>query len=224
MLESMRLATPGSDAVIDDPRAAPAETALLARARGGDREAFAILIAAQVDRVWAIVWRVLRHHEDTEDVVQEVFLSAWQALPGFRGDARLSTWLQTIAMSRALNHRARAAEKVRRASVSLETPVGEGAAGDASSGRAGSLAAFEPPDPHPASSPLRALEGRELRRRLAHCLDRLPREWRAVLALRDGAGESYEAIAAALDLALGTVRSRLSRARLALKECVEGRS
>lgn len=220
MLESMRLATP--DTVIDDG-APPAENLLVARARAGDREAFGRLVAAHVDRVWAIVWRVLRHHEDTEDVVQEVFLSAWQALPGFRGDARLSTWLQTIAMSRALNHRARASEKVRRASIPLETPGGEGAAGDPG-GRHGYPAAIEPPDPHPAASPLRALEGRELRRRLAICLDKLPREWRAVLALRDGAGSSYEGIAAALDLALGTVRSRLARARMALKECVEGES
>ncbi len=222
MLETMRLAT--SDTVIDDESAPSAEAAILARARGGDREAFARLVATHVDRVWAIVWRVLRHHEDTEDVVQEVFLSAWQALPGFRGEARLSTWLQTIAMSRALNHRARASEKLRRASIPLETPVGEGARGGAAGGRGGSPGPIEPADPHPAASPLRALEGRELRRRLLTCLDKLPREWRAVLALRDGAGESYEAIAAALDLALGTVRSRLARARMALKECVEGTS
>jgi RNA polymerase sigma-70 factor (ECF subfamily) len=222
MLESMRLATP--DTVIADESAPSAEAAILERARGGDRDAFARLVATHVDRVWAIVWRVLRHHEDTEDVVQEVFLSAWQALPGFRGEARLSTWLQTIAMSRALNHRARASEKLRRASIPLETPVGEGPGGTTAGGRGGSPASIEPADPHPAASPLRALEGRELRRRLAACLDKLPREWRAVLALRDGAGESYEAIAAALDLALGTVRSRLARARMALKECVEGTS
>ena len=222
MLESMRLAT--SDTVIDDEGAPSGEAALVARARGGDRDAFARLIATHVDRVWAIVWRVLRHHEDTEDVVQEVFLSAWQALPRFRGDARLSTWLHTIAMSRALNHRARASEQVRRASVSLEPPVGEGAGGLADGGRGGSPAPIEPADPHPAASPLRALEGLELRRRLVTCLDKLPREWRAVLALREVEGTSYEAIATALDLALGTVRSRLARARMALKECVEGES
>jgi len=221
MLESMRLAT--RDSVIEDDGAPRGEAALVARARGGDREAFARLLESHLERVWGVVWRVLRHHEDTEDVVQEVFLSAWQALPGFRGDARLATWLQTIAVSRALNHRARASEKVRRASIPLEAPVGGRGEVASRAGGAGASPGFDPPDPHPAASPLRALEGRELRRRLAACLDKLPREWRAVLALRDGAGESYEAIAAALDLALGTVRSRLARARMALKECVEGR-
>ena len=217
MLESMRLATP--DMLRDEVSGPDAEAALLVRARAGDRDAFALLITAHLDRVWGVVWRVLRHHEDTEDVVQEVFLSAWQALPGFRGEARLSTWLQTIAVSRALNHRGRASEKVRRASIALEAPMAEGTDG-AAGGAAGSPA-FEPPDPHPASSPLRSLEGLELRRRLAACLDKLPREWRAVLALREGAGESYDAMARTLGLALGTVRSRLARARLALKTCVE---
>lgn len=217
MLESMRLATP--DMLRDDANGPDREPALLERARGGDREAFAVLVAAHVDRVWGVVWRVLRHHEDTEDVVQEVFLSAWQALPGFRGEARLSTWLQTIAVSRALNHRGRASEKMRRASIPLEAPAGEGL--DRAAGGGPAPGAFEPHDPRPAASPLRSLEGRELRRRLAACLDKLPRDWRAVLALREGAGEPYEAIARTLGLALGTVRSRLARARLALKTCVE---
>src|SRR5262245_1278115 len=160
MLKSMRLATP--DSLIDEEGRSPGEAALLARARGGDREAFARLIAAHVEHVWAIVWRVLRHREDTEDVVQEVFISAWQALPGFRGDARLSTWLQPIAVSRALNHRARASEKVRRASIPLESPVDERAAGGAGGVRSGLPGGLEPPDTRPAASPLRTLEGREL--------------------------------------------------------------
>jgi RNA polymerase sigma-70 factor (ECF subfamily) len=84
--------------------------------------------------------------------------------------------------------------------------------------------AAEPADPHPAASPLRALEACEMRRRLALCLEKLPAAWRAILALRDGGDRPYEEIAAALGLALGTVRSRLARARLALRDCVEGTS
>jgi len=205
------------------------EAGLVLRAQRGDEAAFAQLMDRHLDRVWALVWRVMRHHEDTEDVVQDAFLAAWRALPGFRGDARFSTWLQTIAVSRALNYRARAAERVRRASAPFAAPghpaieaartVGRGAApsGVPSSG--------EPADDRPGSSPLRLLESAELRLRLTACLEKLPPEWRAVLALREGeASLSYAEIAATLGLASGTVRSRLARARLSLRDCVEGES
>ena len=77
-------------------------------------------------------------------------------------------------------------------------------------------------DPAPTASPLRALEAGELRRRLAECVQQLPASWRAVLALREGESLSYQEIATILKTALGTVRSRLARARLALRRCVEG--
>ena len=198
-----------------------AESALVTRAQQGDEVAFARLMDTHLDRIWTIVWRVMRHREDTEDVVQEAFLAAWRALPGFRREARFSTWLQTIAVSRALNYRARGAERVRRASSPFA------ATGDPSFGTAqpaaGGPVHGEPADERPGSSPLRLLESAELRMRLALCLEKVPAEWRAVLALREGqASLSYEEIAATLGLALGTVRSRLARARLSLRDCVEG--
>jgi len=181
------------------------------RARRGDRGAFEDLMNDHLPRVWSVVWRLLRHREDTEDVVQEVFLAAHQALPEYRGEARFSTWLHRIAVNRALNHRRLAAERMRRASLPLSAPPGS-------------------PDPAPESrlaanagdsSPLRALESAELRRRLVDCLDKLPPIWRAAIALRDGESRSYQEMAAILGTALGTVRSRLARARLALRRCVE---
>ena len=191
------------------------EAGLIERARGGDRAAFDRLVEAHLSRVWNVVWRILRHREDTEDVVQEVFLAAYRALPAFRGEAKLSTWLQRIAVTRALNHIDRAAEKVRRASRSLdEAPEWS----DGGTGGAGPV--LDPESTAP--SPLQALEASELRRRLAECLGRLPAVWRAVLALRDSEEHSYEEIAFTLRIALGTVRSRLARARLALRRCVEG--
>jgi len=225
MLRAMRMTTHASVRAADDGGSVSDEATLVARARGGDRDAFGCLVETHLDRVWTLVWRVLRHHEDTEDVVQEVFLAAWQALPGFRGEARLSTWLQTIAVTRALNHRARGAERLRQASIPLDRLTGDGSSwmADGAPGPAHPPAA-EPADLHPAASPLRALEAGELRRRLAICLDKLPAAWRAILALRDGGDRPYEEIAAALGLAMGTVRSRLARARLALRDCVEGTS
>jgi RNA polymerase sigma-70 factor (ECF subfamily) len=208
MLDAMSQARPQSlDATSRADAGAGDEAALVARARAGDRAAFDDLVTRHLDRVWILVWRVLRHREDTEDVVQEVFLTAWRGLGGFRGEARLMTWLQTIAVSRALNHRASRADRRRRAALPLDVAEAASTA-----------------DPRPAASPLRLLEADDLRRRLGHCLDRLPQAWRAVLAVRDGGTQPYETIAASLGIALGTVRSRLARARLALRDCLEGRS
>ena len=202
------MASPPSSAIDPD------EERLLDRARGGDREAFEQLVEAHLPRVWRVVWRIVRHHEDCEDVVQEVFLSAWQALPEYRGEARFSTWLHTIAVTRSLNYRDRAAEKLRRASSSLDPHAEEGP-------EAAVAREAERSGPR-GTSPLQALEAGELRRRLAECLEKLPPAWRAVLALRDGEELAYEEIARMLGLALGTVRSRLARARLGLRGCIEG--
>jgi RNA polymerase sigma-70 factor (ECF subfamily) len=180
------------------------EAELVRKAREGDRHAFDRLVELHLPQVWATVWRVLRHREDTEDVVQDVFVTAHRAIAGFRGDAKLSTWLHRIAVTRALNHVERAEEKLRRAS----DPIDPEAAGG----------------PRAIGNPLGALEAKELLRRLADCLAKLPAAWRAVLALRDAEDNSYDQIAEILQVELGTVRSRLARARVALKECVEGRA
>lgn len=189
------------------------ELDLVEQARQGDRRAFEALLESHLPQVWRVVWRILRHREDTEDVVQEVFLAAHGALAGFRGEARFSTWLHRIAVNRALNHRSLAAEKLRRSFRTLDGPDDGPAAGGAVD--PSSLAGSSP-------SPLQELEMKELRRRLADCLERMPAGWRTVIALRDGESLSYEEISKLLGTALGTVRSRLARARLALRRCVEG--
>src|SRR5262245_41603135 len=199
-----------------DPRELPSadvdETPLIERARQGDREAFDHLVARHLQHVWAVVWRILRHHQDTEDVVQEVFLTAFRSLPRYRGEARLSTWLHRIAVTRALNHLDRKEEKMRRALGNLESAPEVPASGDGAEGWV----------LHGSPTPLEALEAKELMLRLAECLSRLPGAWRLVLTLRDVDARSYEEIARLAGLALGTVRSRLSRARLALRQCVGG--
>src|SRR5262249_51896673 len=184
------------------------EERLVARAQGGDREAFALLVQIHLQHVWAVVWRILRHHEDTEDVVQEAFLAAFRALPHYRRAARPSTLLPPIAVTRALNHLDRKEEKMRRAAGRLEI---KDELFDSSADISGGWVLRATP------SPLQALEGEELRRRLAACLGRLPDAWRAVLTLRDVDAHSYEEIARMAGLALGTVRSRLARAPAALR-------
>lgn len=202
--------------VRDDANVESMERVLVARARRGDRRAFDRLVESHLSRVWAVVWRIVRHREDAEDVVQETFLAAFRTIAEFRGDAAFGTWLHRIAVTRALNHLDRASEKLRRASRPIEGQ-GEDAPG-------GPSPEVERAAPDPGPSPLRALEAKELLRRLATCLEKLPPAWKAVVALRDAESLAYEEIAARLDIELGTVRSRLARARLALRECVEGRA
>jgi RNA polymerase sigma-70 factor (ECF subfamily) len=193
-----------------------AEDDLVANARRGDRQAFGRLVEMHTPRIWRVVWRILRHREDAEDVVQDVFLAAHRALPEFRGDAAFTTWLHSIAVHRALNARRSAAEQARRSSLSLVS-------GDADKAE-GTLSEERLADPDSAASPLRALEATELRRRIEGCLEQLPGPWRAILALREGESLSYQEIAGILKMAMGTVRSRISRARDALRRCVEGQT
>lgn len=198
ILRAMRATRLPGDTPADD------EIDLVRKARDGDRRAFDRLVELNLPQVWATVWRVLRHREDTEDVVQEVFVTAHRALSGFRGDAKLSTWLHRIAVTRALNHVERAEEKLSRASDPIDPEAVDG--------------------PRAIGTPLGALEAKELMRRLTDCLEKLPVAWRAVLALRDAEENTYEHIAETLHVELGTVRSRLARARTSLKDCVEGRA
>lgn len=180
------------------------EAVLVRKARDGDRHAFDRLVALHLPLVWSTVFRVLRHREDTEDIVQEVFITAHRSLAGFRGDAKFSTWLHRIAVTRALNHVEKAETKLQRASDTIDIEAPDG--------------------PRAIGTPVAALEAKELMRRLADCLSRLPAAWRVVLALRDAEDNSYEQIAETLHVELGTVRSRLARARGSLKDCVEGRT
>ena len=189
------------------------EAGLLARARGGDRAAFEGLVERHLSQVWRVVWRIVRHDQDAEDVVQETFLTAWRSLGDFREEAALSTWLHRIAVTRALHHVERASERMRRVSRSID---------DEETGPAALIALEGGRSRGAAESPLRQLESKELLARLQECLDKLPAAWRAVLALRDVDALAYDEIARVLEVALGTVRSRLARARMALKECVEG--
>ncbi|RMF71557.1 MAG: sigma-70 family RNA polymerase sigma factor [Acidobacteria bacterium] len=191
---------------LDDARL-EAVARLVRRARRGDRAAFDGLVERHLAATWKAVWRIVRSREDAEDVVQDVFVTAWQRLGDLEDPRRFSGWLARIATTRALNHVERAEQRLRRAAQSLDAPDG--------SGREPVARLVSP-----APSPLRALERDELLRRLAACLDELPGAWRAVLALREHDGLAYDEIARRLDLALGTVRSRLARARLALRDCL----
>ena len=168
----------------------------LARLAGqGDQDAFAQLVERYTGLVYSLALRRVGNHHDAEDLTQSVFWKAWKALPSFREEAAFSTWLYRMtanAVTDFLRQKGR-----REAPLSLDDPD-------------------LPQTAHPGPSPAEQAQEAERREALHRAIDALPDQARSVLLLRELQGLSYEEIAAALDLPLGTVRSRLARARGAL--------
>jgi len=170
---------------------------LLARLRAGDPRAFEELVIGYQHRVFGVALRMLGSRAEAEEIAQEVFLRAHRALADFRGEARLGTWLYGIASRLCLNRLASPDRRLARGDAALADVV------------AGTLdAAAE-------------VERAELDAALHAAIAELPEERRLVLVLRDVEGLSYEQIAETLALDPGTVRSRLHRARMQLKEKLE---
>ena len=191
---------------IPDPEDAHCRTAgdedavFVARCRRKDPDAFAVLVGRHQKRMLNIAYRMIGDYGEACDVVQEAFLSAWRGIGNFRGEARFSTWLCGIVLNQARNH-------LKQRSVR--------------SGRTG--ASFDDPDPPSREeSAVERLERREMEARVQEGIGSLDGEQREVLVLRDIQGYSYEEIGAMLKLPQGTVRSRLFRARNALKENLLG--
>lgn len=152
--------------------------------------------------VWSLARRMTGSDDEALDLSQEIFVRVWRGLPGFRGEAKLSTWVFQIAWNTIRAHRRR----MGRAPFSA----------DLDECRDSPMLRDPAPDPERRARATAAL--REVERALLG----LPEHYRMVVWLRDGEEFSYEEIAEVLDIPLGTVRSRLARARAALREQVEG--
>ena len=154
--------------------------------------------------VWRLARRMTGSEEEARDATQEVFLRVWRGLPGFRGEAKLSTWVFQIAWNYLRLHRRRAGRQPLLVVVSDEE------------------AAVVERAPDPAPDPERNATAADLLDRVEGTIDRLPEQFRVILWLRDGEGRSYEEVAEVLGIPIGTVRSRLARARQALRRELEG--
>jgi len=168
------------------------------RLRQGDPRAFEELVIAYQHRVFGVALRMLGSRAEAEEAAQEVFLRAHRAIADFRGDAKLSTWLYAIASRLCMNRLASGERRLLREGEETLARI---------------------PSGHP--SPADELERSERDAALHRAIAELSDERRMVVVLRDLEGLSYEEIASALDLELGTVRSRLHRARMDLKEKLE---
>ncbi len=174
--------------------ASPPDRALLAAAARGNVAAFDTLVRLHTPRMYQVALRVVGDPADAEDVVQEAWISAWRALPRFRGDSAPSTWLYRVVTNAALGLLRR-----QRSSIPLDAETMQGM-----------IAVDEADGPEHAA--LRGEQIAEVHRALAT----LDPSQRVPLVLREFEGLSYEEVAAVLDITVPAVRSRLHRARSAL--------
>ena len=181
------------------------EKELIDKAARGSRDAFGELVRRYQQKALALSNRLCGNPEDGADAAQEAFFSAWRNLPSFRGDAGFSTWLYRLVSNASMDILRRRQRRDAHAGPSADDEENP----------------FDAPDPAPA--PQEIVERRELRRELQAALDALSPERREVLILREIHQLSYEEIAAALSLDLGTVKSRIHRARESLRKILTER-
>ena len=189
-----------------------AEEQFLERLRAGDALAFNRLVEERHGDIYALLYRLTEDPEEARDLTQETFLQAFRHLANFRGDADLRTWLYRIAVNQARNRWRWWKRRRRDRTVSLDAPVSDEIDAPLSAGLAGD----EGHDPE------RQALARERERALHAALKTLSRTYREVIVLRDIEGLSYEEVASALDLNVGTVKSRLSRGRDELRRRLAG--
>ncbi len=195
-------------AVNSEPTISLLEEASLVRSvQAGDVQAYGQLIVRYQDRVFNTVWRICRDPEDARDLTQEAFLKALRAIDRFQGQSAFYTWLFRIAVNLALSHR-------KKAKLRLVASLNEDR-DDSGTGRP--MSAAERIADYRTPAPARAAELAETRERVVAALDAIDEQHRAVIILRDIEGFDYQRIADVLEVKVGTIKSRVHRARAALQ-------
>ncbi len=178
---------------------------LVERAQGGDRRAFDLLVLKYQHRLVKLIGRYVRDHAEVFDVAQESFIKAYRALPNFRGDSAFYTWLYRIAINTAKNHLVSQARRAQETAVDVQDA--EQFAGDS--------------ELKDNATPERLLMRDEIERTVVAAIEELPEDLRTAITLRELEGMSYEDIAVSMECPIGTVRSRIFRAREAINKRLE---
>ncbi len=173
---------------------------LVRKCKGGDLDAFDELVRRYQSKVYTVAFRFMGNHADAGDLAQEAFIRVFQALASFRGDSSFATWIYRIASNVC---RDELRKQQRQKKVSLDEMIAYG----------GVSPLLVDGDP----SPQEQLERSELKDQVQRHLNELSGDHRLILVMRDIQGMPYDEIASALDCSVGTIKSRLSRARQALK-------
>jgi RNA polymerase sigma-70 factor, ECF subfamily len=183
------------------------ELALIKSAQHGDLDAFNSLVLAYQDILFSTALRILGDDELAADATQEAFISAFRSLNGYRGGS-FKAWLLRTVTNACYDELRR---KKRRPTTPLEPDASDGDEMDTPRWLA-----------DPALTPEQSAEAVELEHAIQHCLENLPLEFRTVVVMADLQGLDYTEVAAATHAPLGTIKSRLARARLRLRECLQG--
>jgi RNA polymerase sigma-70 factor (ECF subfamily) len=181
---------------------------LVERVQRGDRRAFDLLVLRYQQRIVKLIMRYVHDATEAQDVAQEAFIKAYRALPGFRGDSAFFTWLYRIAINTAKNHLVSLQRKPVDYVLDLQDPANYE-----------SNAQFRDEE-----TPEGLALQEELREVVTSTIASLPEELRTAIMLREIDGLSYEEIAVAMDCPVGTVRSRIFRAREAIDKSIEALS
>jgi RNA polymerase sigma-70 factor, ECF subfamily len=175
----------------------------------GDLNAFESLVIKYQKKMFNIAYRMAGNYEDACEIVQDAFLSAYRNIKNFEGKARFSTWLYTIVINLSKNRMKQMQTQLSREHVSFDDPIPT---------KDGEVNA-DPVSDNPSA--LEELEKKEIQQKVNDCIKTLDSEFREVLVLRDIQGFSYKEISDMLKTAEGTVKSRLFRARDAMKNCLK---
>lgn len=182
---------------------------LVSFCKKGDVDAFEVLVKKHQRRMLNIAYRMIGNYEEACEIVQDAFVSAYRNLKGFKGKSKFSTWLYTIVMNLSKNRLKQLKTQLHREKFSIDNPI------LTNNGQI----KVEPASSEPSA--LEKLEKRDVQQKVQGCINSLDDEFREVLILRDIQGFSYGEISDLLKAPEGTVKSRLFRAREAVKDCLK---
>lgn len=168
------------------------EASLLKRAKNGDKDAFNLMVIKYQPRIMSVLYGFLKTHSDAEDLTQQTFIKAWTNLEKFRGDSSFYTWIYRIAINLAKNYIKKPSTQFEKTSISIDEHH------------------YDLPED---LDPLSVLSSNQLKTELDTFISSMPEKLKTAFVLREYEGKSYEEIASITDCPIGTIRSRIFRAR-----------